>query len=136
MTTPELALWEAVRNRLLADADTAAICGDRIYDEVPSAQADPPYLYLAAVNWTRVEGGCGRGHRVRMRLYCVTAEFGRIEAWSFARRVERAIDLFEPDLPAPLRCSDAVTVVQCGDVIGPLKTKEVFLDIGAQIDGA
>jgi hypothetical protein len=135
--SPEIALQTMVVELLKADAAVAAIVGEKVVDEVPADRAPdyPPLVEMGPINRTRVEG-CGRSWLVRMRLFCTSTEFGRVEAWDLADAVVLALDDDPergppPALPAPFHIADALRVVQAGDVIDPLQIKSVFVDVQA-----
>lgn len=135
--SPEIALQSAVIELLKADAAVAALVGDKVLDEVPADQAPslPPLVEIGPINRGRVEG-CGRAVEIRMRLFCTSTAFGRIEAWEIADAVWTALDDDPergppPTLPAPFYIADSLRCIQSGDVIDPLQIKSVFVDVRA-----
>jgi hypothetical protein len=134
--SPEIALQTAVIDLLKADAAVAAIVGDGVVDEVPAdREPDMPLVEIGPINRTRVEG-CGRAWLIRMRLFCTSIAFGRVEAWELADAVVLALDDDPergppPALSAPFHIADSLRVVQAGDVIDPLQIKSVFVDVQA-----
>lgn len=132
--SPELALQGAIKAILQADAGVSAKIG-RLYDEVPAdrAPATTPYAYVGAVNRKRREES-GRVWTVTMRLFVVTDEFGRADAWSIAHAISAALDTGEePELAPPFAAADALRVTQAGDVVEPGSEKSVFLDVQTTI---
>ncbi|HVL73321.1 MAG TPA: DUF3168 domain-containing protein [Beijerinckiaceae bacterium] len=127
------ALQAALVALLKADAAVAAIVGAKVFDEIPEDQrgptVKPPYLYVGPVNKTRIEMGAFPPFRVRLRLYAVSTEFGRREAWLLADAVESALEDARPALAAPYEVTEPVAVLQAGDVIEPLNPKSVFVDV-------
>lgn len=143
-TTPELALRDAIRTRLKADAGCKALVAKRIHDEVPSARAefvpppalDVPYVYFGPMRRSDYEIGCGESWTIQARLYAVSTAFDRDQGWLVVDAMIAALNGLErPDLPlaAPYSLRSPVEIVQAGDVIDPLQAKSVFLDLRTRI---
>jgi hypothetical protein len=64
---PSLALQQAIRSRLIADAGVSAFVGERIYDDVPSS-AVTPYLAFGAFQVFPERGDCLDGAEVVITL--------------------------------------------------------------------
>lgn len=139
---PILPLRDAIRALLRADPGFKAIAGNRIYDDVPvSTKANPtitPYAYVGPMRRSRYDGGCGLVWTVQARLYAVSTESGRTEAWSLVDAMSAAlegVEEFTPALASPFRLQKMIEVTQAGDVIDPLQAKSVFLDLTTIIAG-
>ena len=125
------ALQGAIIDLLRTAPALAELTAGRVYDEAPGDQdrPDPPYAYVAAVNKTRHELGCGAGWNVRMRFYVIGTDFGRVKLWKIIEIMTRLLDEFEPILDGPFRTHDRITVSQSGDVIEPTNPKSAFIDL-------
>ena len=144
-STPELALRDAIRTRLKADAGFVALAEKRIYDEVPSStgKASPgafdvtvPYAYFGPMRRTGYEIGCGESWTIQARLFAVSTAFNRDQGWLLIEAMVRALNQLErPDLPlaAPFYLRTPLVVGQAGDVIDPLQAKSVFFDLNTSI---
>lgn len=140
-TTPELALRDAVRTLLRADAGFASLAGRRFYDEVPAglgraephpAEARPPYAYLGPIRRAGYAESCVAAWTIQARLYAVSTAYDRDQGWLLADAMIAALNgLEQPDLPLadPYSLRTPLEVVQAGDVIDPLQAKSVFLDL-------
>lgn len=140
MTNPKSgveALQRAVIVALRADSTVAAIVQDRIFDEVPSDQdrPRPPYAYLGPVSGRRIEGGaCVAAKAVTFRIFVVSTEFGRPEAWALIDAIEHALDGKPLPIAAPWSTlGDVVRSIQDGDVIQPLDPKSAFADFATSL---
>lgn len=136
--SPILPLRDAIRACLRADAGFRAIAEYRIYDDVPTGQATPPYAYIGPMRRTRLDLGCGLAWTVQARLFAVSTASGRTEAWSLIDAMTAALDgreVFTPPLATPFRLQKMIEVTQAGDVIDPLQAKSVFLDLTTLITG-
>lgn len=126
------ALQSAVIAKLKAADPVKALVAARIFDEAPSDKAKPapPYIYLGPVNRQRIEAGsCSSIFRATFRLFAVSTEFGRREAWAVIDAVTEALDSQEISLPLPYATiGDLVKLVSDGDVIEPLNPKATFAD--------
>lgn len=144
-STPELALRDAIRAVLTADAGFTALAGKRIYDEVPvgSGKATPqptdvvpPYAYVGPMRRTNAETGCAESWTIQARLFVVSTAYGRDQAWRLADAMMRALHGCEQsDLPLaePFSLRTPLVVGQAGDVIDPLQAKSVFIDLSTSI---
>ena len=135
--TPEIALQTAIVALLEASSSLTSLLGStKIFDQVP-ADADrptPPYVYLGPVNTQRLElGECGEGQTIRARIFAVSTDFGRLEAWEVAHQVRLALNGAVPTLAGDFQISDAIIVTQAGDVIEPENPKSVFIDVAATV---
>jgi hypothetical protein len=140
-TTPELALRDALRARLKADAGFAALVGKHFYDEVPAGigraeptavEPRPPYAYLGPMRRAGYAESCVAAWTIQARLYAVSTAFDRDQGWLLADAMIAALNgLEQADLPlaAPYSLRTPLEVVQAGDVIDPLQAKSVFLDL-------
>jgi hypothetical protein len=126
------ALQSAVIAKLKAADAVRALVGARIFDEGPSdkEKPKPPYIYLGPVNRQRIEAGsCSSIFRGTFRLFAVSTEFGRTEAWAVIDAVTETLDGQEIDLPAPYSTiGDQIKLISDGDVIAPLNPKSTFAD--------
>ncbi|MGL3208690.1 DUF3168 domain-containing protein [Bradyrhizobium sp. BR 1433] len=127
------ALQGAVIARLKDDPVLKVLVAARIYDEVPSDKdrPKPPYVYLGGVNRRRMteQGTCSAVRTVTFRLYAVSTEFGRLEAWSVIEACVEALDNKEIELAAPYTTlGEVVKLVSDGDVIQPVTPKSTFAD--------
>lgn len=133
--TPEIALQIAVVDRLKADSAVAALVTDRVWDEVPTPrqgeEVPVPYVYIGPIQRTRVETDYSLDPigALRMRLYAVSTNFGRVEAWEVANAVAGALEGFTPSLSSPYAAQDMIRAGPLGDVVEPLNPKSVFVDI-------
>lgn len=144
-TTPELALRDALRARLKADAGFTALVGKRFYDEVPAgigraepsaAEARPPYAYLGPMRRAGYAESCVAAWTIQARLYAVSTAFDRDQGWLVTEAMIAALNgLEQPDLPlaAPYSLRTPIDIVQAGDVTDPLQAKSVFLDLRTTI---
>ncbi|KQP34302.1 hypothetical protein ASF27_01705 [Methylobacterium sp. Leaf102] len=130
-------MQKAITDVLTANANVAARVGGRIFDEVPNdGTVAPPYVYLGPINRRRVPHDCAQIWTITARLYVISAEFGRQEAWDAIEAVVQALDGADaPDLEfaAPFSIQEPLRVTQAGDVIDPLALKSVFLDLTTTI---
>lgn len=126
------ALQIAIIDVLKADAAVKHLVGGRIYDEAPSDKDKPktPYIHLGPVNRQRIEAGnCSSAFRATLRLFAVSTEFGRLEAWAVIDACTEALDGREIVLALPYSTlGDPVRLVSEGDVIQPLDPKATFAD--------
>jgi len=143
-TTPELALRDAIRMLLKADAGCKALVAKRIHDEVPSSRAEAvpppalkvPYVYFGPMRRSDYQVGCGESWTIQARLYAVSTAFDRDQGWRVVDAMIAALNGLErPDLPlaAPYSLRAPIEIVQAGDVIDPLQAKSVFLDLRTSI---
>lgn len=126
------ALQIAVVSALKSSDAVRALIADRIFDEVPSdkERPDTPYVYFGPVNRRRIEGGtCTKSATVTLRIFVVSTEFGRIQAWSVIEAIELALDNLDLTLTGPWSTGgDVLRAIQDGDVIAPLDPKSAFAD--------
>lgn len=131
------ALQQAVVARLKADPAVKALVQARVYDEIPSDQdrPKPPYVYIGPIARRRVEGGtCMRISLATVRLYAVSTDFGRLEAWSVIEACTAALDNKElPVADGYSTLGEAVRVIQDGDVIAPVSPKSTFADFSVTL---
>lgn len=105
-THPIAALKAALRTRLLADVDLAALIGAAIYDAPPRG-ATPPYLVLGDAD-ARESGTSERdGLKIELELVSVTSERGTSAALAMASAVAAAI-------AAPLPTADGQRLIVLG----------------------
>lgn len=127
------ALQAGVIAKLKAAPGVKAMVEARIYDEVPSDRDRPrtPYLYLGPVNLRRPAeiGPCGKVRAATFRLFGVSTEFGRLEAWSVIDASIEALDNSELQLTTPYSTiGDVVKLITAGDVVAPTSPKSTFAD--------
>jgi hypothetical protein len=136
--SPILPLRDAIRALLRSNPAFKALASNRIYDDVPTGKATPPYAYIGPMRRSRYEIGCGQAWTVQARLYAVSTASGRDEAWSLIDAMSAALEGLEADdlpLASPFRLQGPIQVGQAGDVIDPLQAKSVFLDLTTIIAG-
>ncbi|MCJ2132452.1 DUF3168 domain-containing protein [Methylobacterium sp. E-045] len=135
--TPELAFQKAIADLLIADPDVNALVNGQVFDEVPNdGEATPPYIYLGPMNRRRVQMDCGQVWTITARLYAISVEFGRGQAWETIEAIVQALDMKEaPDvtLTAPFSIQQPIQITQGGDVVDPLAPKSVFVDLSTII---
>lgn len=135
--TPELAFQEAIAAMLIADPVVNGLVNGQVFDEVPNeGAAQPPYIYLGPMNRRRVPLDCGQVWTVTARLYAISVEFGRQEAWNTIEAIVQALDMKDaPDLvvAAPYSIQQPIQITQAGDVVDPLAPKSVFVDLSTTI---
>jgi len=132
---PETALVDALIVALKADADVAALVGARVFDDVP-LRSPPPYLYVGPVAAVRLEGGCSNLIAVTVRIFAVSVDSGRAEAWAVLDAARAALNgqiLTGPRFPSDLRMVEEVRVIRTGDILSPITPKAVFLDVTATL---
>lgn len=128
------ALQAAVIGVLLADAGVKALASDRSFDEAPSDKDKPntPFDYLGPINLRRPPelGTCsGPVRQATFRIFAVSTEFGRTEAWALIEAIIAALDNTELSLIAPYSTiGDVVKLIAAGDVVAPLSPKSTFAD--------
>jgi hypothetical protein len=127
------ALQAAVIEKLKKDAGVKALVNARIYDEVPSDKDRPttPYLYLGPVALRRPAetGPCSKVREAKFRMFAVSTEFGRLEAWAVIDAASDALDNSELQLTAPYSTlGDDVKLINAGDVVAPVTPKSTFAD--------
>lgn len=131
------ALQSAVIAILKADDGVKLLVNGRIYDEVPGDKDKPkaPYVYLGPCNRRRIEGGeCIDTKGVTFRLFVVSTEYGRTEAWAVVDALELALNGKSLKLAGPWStCGDVVRSIQDGDVVQPLDPKSAFADFSTTI---
>jgi hypothetical protein len=130
--TPEIALINAIRTLLKADASVGALVGQNIFDQIPSQQ-QPPYVYIGPAGRTRIVMDCYQVWTVRVRLYAISTGYGRSEDWGIAEAMVQALDLQELSLADPYFQQEPLKITQAGDVIDPTAPKSVFVDISTTI---
>lgn len=142
VTTFELALRDAIRTRLRADAAFQALAGKQIFDEVPSALGSTvppvkaPYAYFGPIRRSNRVLDCSESWTIQARLYAVSTAFNRDQGWLLIDAMVASLDQLErPDLPLaePYSLRTPIVVGQAGDVIDPLQAKSVFFDLTTTI---
>ncbi|MGY2052958.1 DUF3168 domain-containing protein [Methylobacterium sp. JK268] len=137
--TPEIALLDALTAILVADPTLAGIISGRVYDEVPAEGAPqdlPPYVYMGPMNRRRVILDCCPVWTVRARIYAISIDFGRRQAWEIIEAVAQALDLKDAPaitLASPYVIQQPLQVEQGGDVFDPTLPRSVFLDVSTTI---
>jgi hypothetical protein len=128
------ALFNTLVDAIKAAPGVVAYVGDRIYD-VPPEKAVTPYIFFGPAGFTDARDiGCSDAWRFRLRIYVSTAHFGRLVAWDIGLAIAEALHEKSPPVPIPgFHMPMTITVVNGGDIIDPLKLKEVFIDIDAVI---
>jgi hypothetical protein len=128
------ALFNTLVDAIRAAPGVTAYVGQRIYD-VPPEKAQTPYVFFGPAGFTDAKDwGCDDAWRFRLRIYVSTAQYGRLAAWDIALAIAAALHEQTPPVPVPgFHLPMAITVVNGGDIIDPLKLKEVFIDIDAVI---
>lgn len=131
--TPETALQAAIVTILRDAGALDPLIGDKVFDEVPETAA-PPYIYLGPINRTRFETGCDPLWTVRMRLYVISEDFGRLQGWDVIDAMARTLEGQFPDLSASGHAvQEPIRVIQAGDVVDPQALKSMFLDVTAVV---
>lgn len=140
---PEVALLDAVLDRLKADAGIAALVGAKVFDEVPAddrpgSEAAPPYIYVGPLVSQPDNPACGDSWRMTMRLYAVADEFGRRDAWAIMAAMRAALHTAQPGGETPLVLAAPFTVAvqtfgPSGDVVEPEALKVTFIDLAVTI---
>jgi len=127
-------LVSQIRAALKADSAVAALVGGKIYDEVPAdprglaTDAKPPWVYIGPIGAPRFDNDCYRAWTPRIRLFCASTAFGRVEGWKIANAVDLALDRMTLDLGPDFAMQVPLYAVDSGDVIGPLLAKTVYCD--------
>ncbi len=128
------AAWIA---RLKANDAVRALVGNRVFDEVPGDKdrPKPPYIYPGPVSRRRYEGGgCVDARTVTFRIFVVSTEFGRYEAWAVIDAISAALNNRELAVAAPWSTAgDTVKAIQDGDVVQPLDPKSAFADFSVTL---
>jgi hypothetical protein len=116
----------------------AKLGGPKVFDEPPGDKDRPalPYVYLGAVNRTRIETGEYPAWTIRMRFFVASVNVGRVQAWEICHALGDAVEGAFPEVAAPWRMDDRIIVAQAGDVIDPMQPKAAFLDIQAVLGKA
>lgn len=126
------ALQSAWIARLKADDAIRALVGARVFDQVPGDKDRPkaPYIYPGPVSRRRYEGGgCVDAKTVTFRVFVVSTDFGRYEAWAVIEAIAGALNNKELAVVAPWSTAgDTVKAIQDGDVVQPLDPKSAFAD--------
>ncbi len=128
-----MGLLTALVAALKADPGVAALCGDRVYDVPPEGRPQTPYLHIGPGQFRIEAERCGRMTGFTFRIFAVSQEFGRLEAWSAVFAAAVALDGRKPEMPAGLALSRALSVTQGGDVVDAGKLRECFLDVVAVV---
>lgn len=129
--SPEIALINAIRTALKADASVTALVGTNVFDQVGSQT--PPYIYVGPAGRSRVPNDCFQIWTQRLRLYVIYTTWNRTEVWEAAEALIQALDLRQFDLAAPFVQQEPIKITQAGDVIDPNAPKSVFVDLTATI---
>lgn len=133
--TPEIALINAVRTLLKADAGVTALVQQKTFDQIPEG-TKAPYIYVGPAGRQRVVIDCYQAWTIRLRIYAISSNFNRAEDWDIAEAIVQALDHKEPTLPDPFALQDWLSVTQAGDVIDPNAPKSVFVDLTTTITRA
>ena len=128
------ALFNTIVDTIKASPAVTAAIGNRIYD-VPPEKAQTPYIFLGPAGFTPANDiGCGDAWRFTMRIYVITAQYGRLAAWDIGMNLAVALHEQRPAIPVPgFGLPMAILVTNGGDIVDPLELKEVFIDIEAVI---
>lgn len=141
MNSPFNALKTAVIEAAKADPAISAICGARVYEEVPrDARGDPsdaqaPFVYLDHFAWRDIEAGCGPLYAVTLRLNAVATEFGRKQSRDLAEAIAVAFNR----KTLPLAGGHAMTIFKAvagGDVPAVSTVKECFVELRTELADA
>ncbi|SEE59695.1 Protein of unknown function [Rhizobiales bacterium GAS188] len=139
---PEIAFQMAVVAALNADAGVQALVAGRVFDEVPrEAPQASPYCYFGPVGTQRVEIGEAREEQssqsdawtARCRLYAVSTAFGRVEAWTVAHAMRKALRWQVLPIASPWEMVEEIRITASGDVLDPLTPKAVFIDLATTL---
>jgi hypothetical protein len=133
--TPEIALINAVRTLLKADAGVTELVSQKVFDQIPPG-TKAPYVYVGPASRTRLELDCGRAWSIRLRVYAISTGFNRSDDWDIAEAIEEAVNERLLTLPAPFEMQERIRVTQGGDVIDPNAPKSVFVDVTTTISRA
>lgn len=136
--SPIEALQIALIAALKADNRLLDLVHGRIYDEPPSDKdrATPPYCYLGPVNLRRIsdQASASRTGQVTFRVFAISTDYGRVEAWDTIDAVTAALHGVELQLVAPFSTmGDPVLFITAGDVAAPLNPKSTFADFTTTI---
>lgn len=141
MTCAINALVGAVIETAKADLAIAALCGDRIYEELPrdprgdAADVAAPYVYLSFVHWADIESSCGPIYAVTLQLRAVSTKFGRKECRDLMQAVTSAFNR----KTLTLADGHEMTLFRAtsgGDIPGDMSPKECFVDLRAEVSDA
>lgn len=141
MTEALNALKTAVVDAAKADPDVAALCGVRVYEELPrdargdAADVRTPFAYLSYFAWRDIEAGCGSLYAVTMRLNAVSTAFGRAEAREIAAALKAVFDR----KPLALAGGHEITLFRAvagGDVLSERDPKEAFVELRTELSDA
>lgn len=123
---------EIVVAALQDDPAVEALVARRIFDETPGMTV-APYIYIGEINRQRVEIGCGKVATLRMRIYVVSTDAGREEAWQVEEAIWQALDghQVEPSEGQPWIMQGQIDALQSGDVVEPLNPKSTVVEVTA-----
>lgn len=132
VTAFKVALLEALK----ADSSVAAIVAGRVFDvpprdarNLPSDVADgAAYCYLGPLNAVREAEDCGDRWRVTARIYAVSFQLGRDEAWSLNSAIEAALENVQLSMSTGGH-SPGLWPVQSGDVVDPIMPVMTYVDV-------
>jgi hypothetical protein len=90
--SPVIALRKAIRTRLLAEAAlTAALAGDKVYDEAPR-NVDPPYVLFVDSQMRDWSAEASRGAEQFLTIAVVTTSRGVSAALDLAQKIVDLLD--------------------------------------------
>lgn len=131
----------AVIDALKADAGVAALVDVRVYDLPPrdprgtASDTKPPYIYCGPLNWRSEHTACAFVGTARLRLYFVSTDFGRDQAWRVHDAVILALAWKEFSLSGG-HLMTGLRPVLGGDVTAPTAPKETFIDFETILSSA
>ena len=123
------ALADALVAALLANGPVAALVGVQVFDETPSdGTIQPPFIFIGPIGSQRQPDVAFHVWSARVRIYCVSAEFGRDQVWSMADAVSLALDEQKLTLASGFVMNWNLQEDASGDVVEPQKPKMTFVD--------
>ena len=134
--TAETALQSACIEALRADGALKELLGGaKIYDEIPAdaQRPAPPWIFQGPTGTQPLDAGAYVVWTVRIRFYCASVNYGRLEAWAVAGAARKVLHQADLQLEEGFKCQGPALVVAAGDVIDAGKPKEVFIDVEANV---
>jgi len=128
------AFKKALAAHLMADGGLSALVGQKVYDVPPrdergqASTASAPFVYFGPIVYRRIEAGCGSVYETRMRLYSVSTNHGRTQAWTVHDALAAALEGVGLDLTDGHHMTD-FKVMAGGDVVSPAQPRECFVDV-------
>lgn len=136
MTPPLVPLVKkALVSALLADIGVSQSVGQRVFDVPPldrrdgtTLNAKTPFIYVGPISRVRLASGLSPSWTMRLRIYVVTDEAGRDQAWEIIEAVSQRLDLHEMELPADAGRCVQWRLVSDGDIVDPLAPRQSFAE--------